>query len=152
VRFIPILHYLIDEPFELDSGIYTEHWDFGRRASWGAVFGPYQKADLDGHGTLVASMAIGAMYGVAKRANAIAVKVIQGNNGKLSDGIYGIEWSVQAAVDSKRPSIINFSIYAPHNQALKMAVITGIMAGVHFTACAGDKHADVTRYFAGVGE
>jgi subtilisin family serine protease len=110
-------------------------------------------ADLGGHGTLVASMAIGAMYGVAKGANAIAVKVMQENmNGKLSDIGSGIEWSLQAALNSKRPSIINLSIVAPPNQALRMAALASITAGVHFVAAAGNEHTALGPHFAGSGE
>jgi uncharacterized metal-binding protein len=97
-------------------------------------------------------MAIGAKYGVAKKANAIAVKVIQKADGSISDCVAGIEWSVQAALDSKRPSIVNLSLDGPPNESLSMAASAGIRAGVHFTACAGNNHADAGLYFAGGGE
>jgi subtilisin family serine protease len=105
--------------------------------------------DRDGHGTLVASIAIGAMHGVAKGANAIAVKVIQQNIGSLSDSISGIEWSVRAAVSSRRPSIINFGLDGPPSQALRMAALAGIRAGVHFTAGAGDVRTNAGNGFVG---
>jgi cerevisin len=137
----------------LDSGIYTAHNEFDGRTSWGRVFGGYSKNDLFGHGTLVAFIAIGAHYGVATAAKAIAVKVINDRGqGTETDLLSGIEWSVRAALQSRRPSIINISIISPPNDALWEATEAGIKAGIHFTACAGNDRVDASTTFAGQGE
>jgi subtilisin family serine protease len=97
-------------------------------------------------------LAVGAKYGVAKGANAIAVKVMEKNHSVLSDLISGIEWSVREALKSNRPSIVNLSISGPPDDSLSMAASAGIRAGVHFTACAGNDYTDASFYFAGGSE
>ncbi|KAJ3000181.1 hypothetical protein NUW54_g6827 [Trametes sanguinea] len=70
----------------VDTGIYTAHSEFGGRARWGATFGGYANADGNGHGTHVSGTAAGATYGVAKKANLIAVKVLSDQgSGSVSD-------------------------------------------------------------------
>jgi len=75
----------------------------------GAGEDPYDK---HGHGTHVAGTAISKAWGVAKKANAIAVKVIS-DDGKsfASDVIAGIDWVVaQFEANRSIPSIINMSL------------------------------------------
>ena len=64
------------------SGIQTTHPDFGGRAKYGAdcyaslQCPPTDAGDPNGHGTHVASTATGVTYGIAKKATAIAVRVL----------------------------------------------------------------------------
>lgn len=52
------------------------HTDFNGRAVWGGNFVPGSPdVDENGHGTILAGIAAGTEYGVAKEANIIAVKV-----------------------------------------------------------------------------
>ena len=72
--------------YVVDTGVYTEHEQFGSRARWGATFGPYSNADLYGHGTHCAGTVASAQFGVAKNASIIAVKVLgDDGNGEISD-------------------------------------------------------------------
>lgn len=60
----------------IDTGIYTENEDFENRASWGKTVLPGAiDADGAGHGTMVAGIIGGKMYGVAKKSRIVAVKV-----------------------------------------------------------------------------
>jgi cerevisin len=61
----------------VNSGIHTAHADFGGRATFLAFFGDEVKGDdKDGHGTHVAGTTAGQFFGMAKKANLFAVKVL----------------------------------------------------------------------------
>jgi hypothetical protein len=58
------------------SGVDVNHIDFEGRAFWGGNFVPGSPdTDENGHGTIIAGIAAGTSYGVAKKANIISVKV-----------------------------------------------------------------------------
>ncbi len=70
----------------LDSGVFVKHPDFEERARWGHSFVERgKKDDSNGHGTHVAGIIGSKTYGVAKKANIIAVRVL-GKKGKGSTG------------------------------------------------------------------
>src|SRR5688500_11043811 len=78
--------------YVIDTGIRLSHSDFGGRAASGfdAVDGG-SADDCNGHGTHVASTLGGNTYGVAKRANLVAVRVLGCNGqGSTSGVIAGI--------------------------------------------------------------
>jgi len=85
----------------IDTGIYIAHNDFGGRARWGYTasdINPPGEYDGNGHGTHCASTAAGTFYGVAKRANLIAVKCLgDGGGGSWSGVIESIEWVAEDA-------------------------------------------------------
>jgi cerevisin len=140
------------DTLRLDTGIYTAHHEFGGRASWGITVAPGEDEDNNGHGTLVASIAVGAHYGVATAANVIAVKVLSDQGkGAMADLIYGIEYSVWNALKSERPSVINISIDASPDDDLWEATVAGIEADVHFTAMAGDQYVNAGNRAFGRG-
>ncbi|KAH8813888.1 serine protease [Flagelloscypha sp. PMI_526] len=130
--------------YVLDSGIRTTHTQFQGRARWGATFGPYASADGNGHGTHVAGTIGGVQFGVAKRVNLIAVKVLGDNplSGPWSDIISGINWAVGQARSSGRPSIISMSLGGSANDAVDQAVHAAIDAGVHVVVAAGNGNED----------
>ena len=61
--------------YVIDTGTNVDHVDFEGRASWGKTI-PTGDADEDGngHGTHCSGTVAGKKYGVAKKANVIAVK------------------------------------------------------------------------------
>ncbi len=71
--------------YVIDTGIRTDHQEFGGRAVWGFTAPGAAAWDVDngydpdrgnlGHGTFVAGIAMGDTFGVAKTARAVAVKV-----------------------------------------------------------------------------
>lgn len=129
--------------YGIDTGIYIAHNDFGGRATWGATFGDYEDIDDNGHGTHTASTAVGAQYGIAKAAAIIAVKVLDSaGNGAYSDIIAGIEWVMNAAIASGKPSVANMSLGGPSSDAIDQAVNNAIEAGVHFAVAAGNAGED----------
>lgn len=79
---------------------------------WGASF-VENGAEIDGngHGTHVAGTIGSKTFGVAKKANIIAVRVLDSNGaGTLAGVIAGIEWSLQASKKSGKKSVLNMSL------------------------------------------
>ncbi|OSD03397.1 serine protease [Trametes coccinea BRFM310] len=127
----------------VDTGIYTAHSEFGGRARWGATFGGYANADGNGHGTHVSGTAAGATYGVAKKANLIAVKVLSDQgSGSVSDIVSGLNWVSQQAAASGRPSIASLSLGGGASTALDNAVTSLTRNGIHVTVAAGNDGTD----------
>jgi subtilisin family serine protease len=61
--------------YVIDTGIYTQHHQFGGRATFGANFaGDGLDTDGNGHGTHCAGTIGSTAYGVSKKINLIAVK------------------------------------------------------------------------------
>ncbi|CDO71600.1 hypothetical protein BN946_scf184911.g70 [Trametes cinnabarina] len=127
----------------VDTGIYTAHSEFGGRARWGATFGGYANADGNGHGTHVSGTAAGTTYGVAKKANLIAVKVLSDQgSGSVSDIVSGLNWVSQQAAASGRPSIASLSLGGSASTALDNAVTSLTRNGIHVTVAAGNDGTD----------
>ncbi|KAF8638439.1 hypothetical protein AX16_010506, partial [Volvariella volvacea WC 439] len=121
--------------------------DFGGRARQGAVFGPYPvNEDGNGHGTHCAGTAAGTTYGVAKKANIIAVKVMSdAGSGFTSDIICGINWVVEQAKESGHSSIISMSLGGGVSTALDDAVEGAVQNGIHVVVAAGNSNVDAVN-------
>ncbi|KAG2433303.1 hypothetical protein HXX76_008369 [Chlamydomonas incerta] len=109
--------------YALDSGVYAEHDEFqrwggggdaaGRRASYGHDFvdGDADATDCDGHGTHVASTALGRSVGVARGAELVAVRVLDcSGSGSIADTVAGLDWLAQHV---KRPAVAMLSLGVP---------------------------------------
>lgn len=145
--------------YVIDTGCNIEHVDFEGRAHWGKTI-PTGDADIDGngHGTHCSGTIAGHKYGVAKKANIYAVKVLKSNgSGTMSDVVKGVEWAatshldqVQAAKDGKRKgfkgSAANMSLGGGKTTALDDVVNAAVAAGIHFAVAAGNDNADACRY------
>ncbi|CAE6449548.1 hypothetical protein ACGC1H_005608 [Rhizoctonia solani] len=133
--------------YVLDTGVNTQHEDFGGRAKWGATFGPYKDADGHGHGTHIAGTIAGKQFGVAKAASIIAVKVLaDDNSGWNSDLVSGINWATQQAMFTQRPSVISISIGSPSDAAVDAAVARAVALGVHVVVAAGNSNRDAKDF------
>ncbi|KAI8055796.1 serine protease [Syncephalis plumigaleata] len=124
----------------VDTGVNVKHVDFEGRAEWGATI-PEGDPDEDGngHGTHVAGTIGGKIYGVAKKAKLVAVKVLRSNgSGSMSDVVRGVQW--------KGASVANMSLGGGFSRALNMAVDSAVDAGVHFAVAAGNDNRDACQY------
>lgn len=135
--------------YVIDTGIKIEHPDFEGRASWGkSIPAPQTEADEQGHGSYVAGTIGGKTYGVAKKVNLVAVRVLDSSgSGRVSDVIKGIQYSVkdhQAKIAAKQPgykgATINMSLSSGVSNALDQAVNSAVEAGVHVIVSAGNNN------------
>jgi subtilisin family serine protease len=126
----------------IDTGVRTTHKDFGDRAKSGfdAVDGDDDATDGNGHGTHVASTVAGEAHGVAKKANIVAVRVLDDQGSGTTEGVVaGIDWVTKNA---KAPSVANMSLGGGADEALDTAVKNSIKAGVSFAVAAGNESSD----------
>jgi len=132
------------DAYIIDTGVYTQHTDFGGRAVHGWKAKPvWPDTDDNGHGTHVASTVAGTKYGVAKGARIIGIKVLdRGGSGSWSDVIAGIDWSVQQKKQSGKPSVGNMSLGGGKNDAVNKATNAASMAGVMMVVAAGNNNGD----------
>ncbi|KAF9104523.1 hypothetical protein BGX27_010052, partial [Mortierella sp. AM989] len=125
--------------YVIDTGVYTEHSDFGGRAKFGANFIPNSPdTDENGHGTHVAGTIGGLKYGVAKKVNIVSVKVLdKGGFGSLSSVVSGMDWVTQRAVAGK--SVVNISLgMGSRSQALDDAAARIFAKNIPLIVAAGN--------------
>jgi cerevisin len=144
----------------VDTGTSIDHVDFEGRARWGKTI-PANDEDIDGngHGTHCSGTVAGLKYGVAKKANIIAVKVLRSNgSGTMSDVVKGVEYAVEShkrrvedANNGKgrkgfKGSAANMSLGGGKSVTLDLAVNAAVRAGIHFAVAAGNDNADSCNY------
>jgi cerevisin len=153
------------DAYVIDTGTNIEHVDFEGRAHWGKTI-PANDEDIDGngHGTHCSGTIAGKKYGVAKKANVYAVKVLRSNgSGTMSDVVAGVEWAakshleqVKAAKGGKRKgfrgSVANMSLGGGKTKSLDDIVNAAVAAGVHFAVAAGNDNADACNYSPAAAE
>ena len=101
----------------------------------------------DGHGTHVASLAAGRVYGVAKRARIFSVRVLEcDGNVRSSIVISGINYAVQKANETGQPSVISMSLSTSYSESVNMATKNAILGGVPVVVSAGDDNDDACDY------
>ncbi|KAF2148120.1 alkaline protease [Myriangium duriaei CBS 260.36] len=142
--------------YVIDSGIDIKHKEFESRASIGFnAFGPNAStSDIVGHGTHVAGIIGSKTFGVAKRCNLIAVKVLGYCPGWKSTMLSGIDWAVNDILDKKRKNkaVINFSLGGPRSMSTNRAVNAAFDAGVVFIAAAGNGGFNASLFSPGSAE
>ncbi|KAK8862578.1 oryzin precursor [Apiospora arundinis] len=129
----------------IDTGIYLQHQDFEGRATFGASFvdGDSSATDGNGHGTHVAGTTGSKTYGVAKKTNLIAVKVLDAQgSGQLSQVIAGMQWAVNDATNKGRigKAVANMSLGASRlvSQSVNDAAAAAVRAGLFLAVAAGN--------------
>jgi subtilisin family serine protease len=81
------------DAYIVDTGILLSHNEFTGRASWGINKADASNTDCNGHGTHVAGTVGGTLYGVAKKVNLIAVKVLSCDGSGTNAGVIaGVDW------------------------------------------------------------
>ena len=88
----------------------------------------------------------GSSYGVAKKANIVAVKVLNSQgSGTNSDVISGIEWVATEAPKRSKKAVANMSLGGGASRALDAALRAAIQAGVAFAVAAGNSAGDACK-------
>ncbi|KAI2466220.1 oryzin precursor [Annulohypoxylon bovei var. microspora] len=137
----------------IDTGIFVDHPEFEGRASFGKNFvdGNTNDTDENGHGTHVAGTTGSLTYGVAKKTNLIAVKVLGADgSGAISQVIAGIQWAVDDAKSKDRigKAVGNISLGALKllSSSVNTAAGEAVKAGFFLAVAAGNGNLDASLY------
>jgi subtilisin family serine protease len=125
--------------FVVDTGI-SSHTEFtGRiRTGYDAVNDGNGTNDCQGHGTHVASTAVGTSFGVATDALVVPVRVLDcGGSGSNSQVIAGLSYIASYPLNGKR-AVVNMSLGGSASTALDSAIATLISQGIVVVAAAGN--------------
>jgi subtilisin family serine protease len=124
----------------LDSGINSTHADFGSRVRNGFNFSTTLSAsDCNGHGTHVAGIVGGSVYGVAKEVSLVSLRVLDcQNRGFVSDMVTAINWAITDH-QTGQPAVMNISIYTDlPSSSLDAAINAAIADGITVCVLAGN--------------
>ncbi|MCX4975748.1 MULTISPECIES: S8 family peptidase [unclassified Streptomyces] len=132
--------------YVIDTGVRITHTQISGRATYGydAVEGDSVAQDGNGHGTHVATTIAGSTYGVAKKANIVAVRVLDNaGSGTTAGVIAGINW---VTANHTTPSVANMSLGGSASTTLDTAVSNSIASGVTYAIAAGNSNANASSY------
>ena len=136
------------DAYIFDTGILLEHAEFGGRAVGGfsSIGINTNWTDQNGHGTHVAGTVGGINYGVAKKINLIAVRVLDAaGSGTNSGVIAGIDWAIAHHVITK-PALGNMSLGGGASTAIDAAVNKAISDGIVMCVAAGNNGRSASNY------
>ncbi|KAK9838768.1 hypothetical protein WJX74_002956 [Apatococcus lobatus] len=138
--------------YTLDSGVRPSHQEFmlwdssNTRASFGTDFvnNSASAADCEGHGTHVASTAVGRTVGVVKESKIVAIRVLDCyGSGSVSSVVAGLDW---IASNAQPPAIVTLSLgisKGSASQSLEQAVSSLIQNfNVTVIAASGNTNGD----------
>ncbi len=129
-----------------DTGIRSTHEEFRGRvgAGYTAISDGRGTEDCHGHGTNVAALAGGTLYGVAKGATLHAVRVMGcDGTGATSAIISALDWATRNAL---RPAVVNMSLGGEFHAALNTAVENTSSAGLTVVVSAGNWAIDACQH------
>jgi len=126
----------------LDTGVRATHAEFGGRVRTGytAIADGNGTNDCHGHGTHVAATAAGAVYGIAKAATVVPVRVLGcDGSGTMSGLLAGLDW---AAVNAVKPAVLNMSLGGGASATIDSAVANVVARGIPVAVAAGNSNVD----------
>lgn len=155
--------------YVIDTGVNIKHVEFEGRARWGKTI-PRNDEDVDGngHGTHCAGTVASGKYGVAKKAEIVAVKVLGSNgSGTMQDVVSGVVWAAEdaakhAALAARelaltgktkfKGSVANMSLGGGKARSLDEAVDAAVESGLHFAVAAGNDNKDACDFSPAASE
>jgi len=132
----------------VDTGVLSTHSEFSGRivAGFSAINDGRGTQDCSGHGTHVAATVAGTIYGVAKKATIVPVRVLNcAGSGTISGVIAGLDWVVQQHTSTSGPAVVNMSLGGGASAALDAAVVAVVNDGVTVVVAAGNSNADACK-------
>lgn len=141
----------------VDSGVRRSHPDIAARMGQSINFAsvrsgsgdsgggrPQNQSDAtdddSGHGTLVASIAGGTRFGVAKASTIHSVRVSRGGRVRSDDFVAAANWLIS---NVRRPAVANMSLgWAGGNEDVDVATQSLLSAGIVVVAAAGNDAVD----------
>ncbi len=134
--------------YVVDTGL-SGHTEFSGRVGAGRNFvaglltgpDPARWGDCNGHGTHVASTAVGTRWGIAKRATVHAVRVLDcAGSGSTSDILAGLD---HVARTHQSPAVVNLSLSSTGRIAALDSAVRGLVRrGVAVSVAAGNDERD----------
>ncbi|KAF4442963.1 hypothetical protein F53441_11607 [Fusarium austroafricanum] len=133
--------------YVIDGGVRVTHNEFQNRAKAVWTHWKGDNEDTEGHGTHVAGTIAGKIYGVAKKANILALKVFQGEQSETSIILDAFNWAVNDIVkkDRTRRAVINMSLGGDKSAALNKAVDNASKKGVVAVVASGNDGMDAAK-------
>ncbi|KAK7416354.1 hypothetical protein QQX98_005299 [Neonectria punicea] len=134
--------------YVVDTGIRTTHTEFEGRATFGANFINDVDDDENGHGSHVSGTIAGATFGVAKKANLVAVKVLDATGGGSNSGVLqGMQFVIDD-VEAKGitgKAVMNMSLGGSFSEAINRAIEALFKAGIVPVVAAGNENQDTAN-------
>ncbi|KAK4124268.1 subtilisin-like protein [Parathielavia appendiculata] len=141
--------------YVVDTGIRVDHEEFEGRATFGANFIDNVDTDNQGHGSHVAGTIGGKTFGVAKKVQLVAVKVLGADGGgSRTSVIAGMQFVADNATASGRSgkAVMNMSLGGGFSQAINSAINQVEAAGVVPVVAAGNEETDTANTSPGSAE
>lgn len=134
--------------YVVDTGIKITHTEFEGRATFGANFVNSVDDDENGHGSHVAGTIGGATFGVAKKVNLVAVKVLDADGGGSNSGVLkGMQFVIDDAEEKgiTGKAVMNMSLGGTFSTAINRAVQALFNAGIVPVVAAGNEDQDTAN-------
>jgi subtilisin family serine protease len=132
--------------YVVDTGVLSSHADLANRVDAGfsaITTDNLGTSDGNGHGTHVSGTAAGTLYGLAKAARIVPVRVLDAaGNGTTSGVISGLNWIGTQVTPGVSKAVVNMSLGGAQSTALNTAVQALVNLGVSVVVAAGNSAAN----------
>jgi oryzin len=136
--------------YVVDTGVNVNHVEFEGRAFLGYnAFPDSPFVDTMGHGTHCAGTVASKAYGVAKKANIMAVKVFDNGGSSTDVVIDGYVWAVNNITNTPNrntKAVISMSLGGGRSDAFNEAVQKAYNKGILTVVAAGNSQADANDF------
>jgi len=134
--------------YVIDTGVAGDHPDLVGRVTTGFdVIGSNQaNTDCHYHGTHVAGTIAGSMFGLAKKATIVPLRVLGcTGSGSTLGVIRAVNWTL-ANHPSGTPGVANLSLGGPRNLSFNAAIASLVDRGIATVVAAGNSYSDACNF------